>query len=91
MLSCREIVHVVAADQLEGAGVWRRALVRLHLLMCRHCRGYTDQIHAIGQAARELAGRTAADDATEDRIRREILERSGIRERPESPPSPKTP
>ena len=53
MLRCKQVTTVVAGDDLADAGPWLRLKVRLHLLMCRHCRRYAAQIRAIGDKARE--------------------------------------
>ncbi len=42
MLSCRELVDETTADpELIGPGQKLRWPIRLHLMMCRHCRRYT--------------------------------------------------
>ena len=44
MLSCRELSET-ATDYLEGKLTLRqRASVKFHLLMCKHCRAYIDQL-----------------------------------------------
>ncbi|WP_316356437.1 zf-HC2 domain-containing protein [Devosia sp.] len=44
MLSCRELSET-ATDYLEGTLTLRqRAGVKMHLLMCQHCRAYIDQL-----------------------------------------------
>lgn len=44
MLSCRELSET-ATDYLEGNLTLRqRASVKFHLLMCKHCRAYVDQL-----------------------------------------------
>lgn len=73
MPSCREISRVVASGELEQAGFWKGLGMRLHLSMCRHCRRYSKQLHAIGRTAQELFGETPADKATVDRLREAIL------------------
>jgi hypothetical protein len=55
MLSCREVTQLVAGEQLARAGLGTRLSLRLHLLMCNHCRKYVDQLRQIGRAARQLA------------------------------------
>jgi len=74
MLSCREVARTVAGDELAGAG-WRRKLsVRLHLLMCRHCRSYARQLESIGAVAREVFGTMPEDEEIVARLRRTVLE-----------------
>lgn len=44
MLSCRELSET-ATDYLEGTlSLRQRASVKMHLLMCKHCRAYVDQL-----------------------------------------------
>ncbi|MHA6296829.1 anti-sigma factor family protein [Devosia sp. CAU 1758] len=44
MLSCRELSET-ATDYLEGTLTLRQRVgVRMHLLMCKHCRAYVDQL-----------------------------------------------
>ena len=52
--SCREVTRKLASDELCGAGPWTRASVRIHLLMCRHCRRYARQLRNMRHAARTL-------------------------------------
>ncbi len=75
MPNCEEVARLVASDELADA-VWSdRALVRLHLLMCRHCRGYAAQLRAIGAAARDRWDLGAADRAAFEKLQNSILER----------------
>lgn len=75
MLDCKQVSRIIASDQLATAGWRRRLAVRLHLLMCRHCRRYAAQLRQIGRAARQLFGEQRLDPAARDRLRRTILER----------------
>ena len=75
MLNCKEVGRLIASDELAEA-VWSdRALVRLHLLMCRHCRGYAAQLRAIGAGARERWDLGVADRAAFEKLQSSILER----------------
>ncbi len=75
MPNCKEVARLIASDELADA-VWaNRALVRLHLLMCRHCRGYAAQLRAIGAAARERWDLGAADRPAFEQLQSSILER----------------
>ena len=74
MLTCKELAKVIASDEFADAGWKQRLGVRLHLLMCRHCRRYRTQLRAIGAAARQLFGRSQEEDqATLRRLERAIL------------------
>ncbi len=75
MPNCKEVARLIASDELADA-VWSdRALVRLHLLMCRHCRGYAAQLRAIGAAARDRADLGVVDRAVFEQLQSSILER----------------
>ncbi len=76
MLSCREVVRLVASDELASAGWRRRLAVRLHWLMCRYCRRYAVQLRAIAEATRKLLEGGEADPTRLDRLERAILESS---------------
>ena len=71
MLSCKEVARAVASGALDDA--WsRRLALRLHLLMCRHCRRYARQLRAIAVAARSL-WRESEDPSTLERLKRTIV------------------
>ncbi len=53
MLSCKEVTWLCASEELRRAPLARRLAVRLHLMMCTHCRRYVRQLRLIGMAARE--------------------------------------
>ncbi len=75
MLNCKEVTRLIASDELADA-VWsRRALVRLHLLMCHRCSGYAAQLRAIGAAARDRWDLGVADGAAFEQLQSSILER----------------
>ncbi len=74
MLTCKEVSRGIASDELERAGWGRCLAVRLHLLMCRHCRRYAAQIRAIGAAAKSLFERQEADVGTLKRLEKAILD-----------------
>ena len=75
MLNCKEVTRLIASDELADAVWLNRALVRLHLLMCRHCRGYAAQLRAIGAAARERWDLGVADRAAFEQLQSSLLER----------------
>ena len=76
MLNCKDVTRKIASDEFREAGWGERLAVRLHLLLCRHCRRYAAQLRAIGAAARELCGPRSQDSFTLERLERQILERS---------------
>lgn len=70
MLACREVVRLIASDELERFGWRRRLAVRMHLLMCANCRRYRNQLRQLGEATRTLL----TDSPPADRLR-ELEER----------------
>ena len=77
MLSCKETARILASDTLEDLAWGRRLALRVHLLMCRHCRRYARQLRAIGAAARRLWGEESMDPSTLERLKRTIIQDSG--------------
>lgn len=77
MLTCREATRLLASEQLEGAPLARKILMRLHLLVCEDCRRYAKELDAMGETARE-AFRLPLDPAKLAELERVILERSSL-------------
>lgn len=75
MLRCRELVD--HADQLLDGSANRRQrfAIKLHLLMCRHCRRYVRQLQALLQAIPRMHGR--ASDMEVRRVMDRIVDHSG--------------
>jgi hypothetical protein len=61
MLSCKEVTRKIGSEEFAEASWWQRFQVRLHLLMCHHCRRYAAQLRAIGRVARSLWGARSDD------------------------------
>ncbi len=73
MLTCKEVATTIAQDE-SGRGGWRHTwALRLHLLMCRHCRRYAGQIQAIGPAVRRLLREHGDDPKAVARLEAAIL------------------
>ncbi len=75
MLNCTEIARLLASDGLEGASLSERARVRLHHLMCRHCREYAAQLKAVGAAGRQMWGNCTEEHEVLQDLERSILQR----------------
>jgi hypothetical protein len=56
MMTCKEVSTLVSIGQIDEAPLARRMAVRLHLMMCRHCRAFNRQLRLIGRVARLIAG-----------------------------------
>ena len=74
MLNCKEVARVIASDELADAVWLNRALVGLHLLMCRHCKCYAAQLRAIGAAARGRWDLGVGDREAFEKLQSSILE-----------------
>ena len=75
MRKCKEIARLLASDGLDGAPLSERARVRLHLMMCRHCREYAAQLKAVGAAGREIWGSCTEEHEVLQDLGRSILDR----------------
>jgi len=74
VLNCREVSRIVASDELESLGTLKRLRTRFHLLICRKCRRYADQVRMIGVAARQKIRTLMQDEASIARLERVILD-----------------
>lgn len=75
MMKCREVSHVVATDAVGELGFFKRLELRLHVLMCNHCRRYLEQIRGLGRGARDLADRDPCPGERLEEIEGKILDR----------------
>ncbi len=73
MPTCQQVAREIASDELATASWRRRAAVRVHLLMCRHCRRYARQMRAIGSAVQSLFEIRNEDTEVLDRLEQTIL------------------
>lgn len=75
MLSCVEVARILASDHHPDANWIRRLSLRLHLVMCRHCRRYDKQLDLIGTEARRSCETTDADESALQRIEQALRKR----------------
>ncbi len=75
MLTCKDVATTIGRDEWRAAPRGRRVALRLHLLMCRHCRRYAAQIRALGTAARSLLRAHGEDPTVLERLHETILSR----------------
>lgn len=57
MIRCKEVATLLSTDQVASQSVWRRIAVRVHLMMCRHCRRFARQVTLLKHAAEDLGAR----------------------------------
>lgn len=77
MLTCKQLAQLHASDYLDGnLSFWQQASVRLHLLMCRPCRRFMQQMSV---AKRVIAARQAptADEQAMDLVMQLMQVRAG--------------
>lgn len=82
MLACNEVTRLWASEEIRTAPLSRRLAVRIHLMMCRHCRRYVRELAAIGAAARSSAMNLAGDEKAIANLERRLIDQ--VR-RPDSP------
>ncbi|MGF7161836.1 putative anti-sigma-YlaC factor YlaD [Rhodoligotrophos appendicifer] len=66
MLTCREVTEEASAFLDREQGLFAAAKFRLHLMLCRHCRRYVDQLAetiALLRTSRETSMDPVAEDA----------------------------
>ncbi|MEP6834290.1 MAG: hypothetical protein ABJB74_12920 [Gemmatimonas sp.] len=73
MLSCKEITRLCASEDIRQATFARRVEVRLHLLMCRHCRRYVRELSAIGVAARRAFAKRSTHTDTPSPLEQRLI------------------
>ena len=81
MLTCKEVAHLLSTDAVVEEKLSDRLRVKLHLFMCKHCREYAAQLHALGEAAHGLREDCTGEQEALDRMEEAILqqiERSGM-------------
>ena len=74
-MTCKDLATAIGRDEWRAARRWRRLTLRLHLLMCSHCRCYAAQIRAIGTAVRSLFQKPGEDAKILERLQETILGR----------------
>jgi hypothetical protein len=74
VLNCKEVSRIVASDELENLGMVKRLRTRFHLLICRECRRYAEQLRIIGAAARNKVRNLISDEESVTRLEKSILE-----------------
>ncbi len=84
MRTCKEVATAIGQDDVRTLPWWRGLALRLHLLMCPHCRRYAAQVRAIGTAARRLFREDAEDPQTLERLQETILSRRDSEAEPRS-------
>ena len=67
MLSCHDLAHHHASDYIDGQLGWRdRLRVRLHLLICVHCRNFIHQLKLVRTVLRRSDNLPGTDERKPD-------------------------
>ena len=74
MLKCKEVSLLVSSDDLSNAGFMKKLEVRMHLMMCKHCARYFEQMKSVGKGARDLAQNQEAAPEQIERMEKNIIE-----------------
>ncbi len=72
MISCKDVAKLLMSDELPGQTWWKRAEVRLHLVMCKFCSRLARQIEYMRSAARQMRDQERTDTGLEDRLIRRL-------------------
>lgn len=62
MLSCKEATHLMSEAQDRELAAGERLQLRMHLLICRGCRGFRAQIDFLRGACRHYLKRLGDDE-----------------------------
>ncbi len=63
MLPCKEIVRILSSD--SELPWMKKAEMKMHLMMCRHCSNYAAQLTMLKQGFKKLFSETEATDSVE--------------------------
>lgn len=73
MITCKSVARLLTSDEVTTLGWWRRAEVRMHLLLCKYCSRLARQLRQMRSAVRKTPD--SADPGLEDRIISRLSER----------------
>lgn len=63
MMTCKDVSTLVSLGDVGSWSVSRRLAIRVHLLMCRHCRAFARQVEMLTRAARRAGAQVAQEPA----------------------------
>lgn len=76
MLRCKEVTRLCASDDIHSASWTTRLRVRMHLMLCRHCRRYVRELTRIGSAVREVYHDASDAPDRDQALIRQVLRQS---------------
>ena len=66
MITCKNVAKLLSSDEFLALAWWKRAEVRMHLLLCKHCSLFARQLQQIRAVVRSTP--ISEDPGVEDRI-----------------------
>ncbi|MEK6704986.1 MAG: hypothetical protein AABZ06_04295 [Bdellovibrionota bacterium] len=73
MLPCKEIVRLISSG--EYLPLIKKAELRMHLMMCKHCSRYSKHLLMLSDAFRKLfAAKTKMDQTQVESLKKQVLE-----------------
>ena len=69
MPNCKELAYLIASGELQEKAWTQQMGIRMHLLMCRHCKRYFDQILTLCRAGADLWQGSPTDEEKESAAR----------------------
>ena len=74
MKNCRDIIYLIASDELAYASWPTRLMTRLHLRSCDPCRQYAEELALIGRIGREVLSTDSMSQETALRLEGSIMD-----------------
>jgi hypothetical protein len=74
MVGCKHVATLLATDGLGRQSGWPKFTARLHLAVCRSCRGFARQLEVMRQAAATIDARYQAEVGSDfvDRVHEKL-------------------
>ena len=73
MMSCKEIVKLVSSG--EPQPFLKKAELRMHLMMCKHCSRYVTQLQMLSRGFKKLFQvKTQVDPSQVEKLEKQIIE-----------------
>jgi hypothetical protein len=74
MIGCKEVATLLSTDQLDALSGWHSFAARLHLTICRPCRGFARQLALLRQTAATIDAQYGAEVGSEfvDRVHEKL-------------------
>ena len=73
MLSCKEIVRLLSSDQ--AVPLMKRAELKMHLMMCKHCSRYSKHLQILTDGFKKLfRAKTTVDPSQVERLEKQVID-----------------